>query len=290
VAVPLWLACSSGPRVSPWGASASVPLRLYVEAPDLGARAQAIDAETAALGLRLERESRWTDKSGVAFVARSYVGSDSLGRTTHACRVASDRGVVLALGPPAESDPGDLATEWVPAVDAGGGRVVASPGDLDADGSFELVVRSRAGTLAIYSLGPQGARALEIQLRAAPTRLVDLGEDGLAVAGDVSGPPPEGSSKSPLLEVVATASPAGFSDRAKAARAHHARERDRLAPAREGETARERADRRLAWAWHALLSGSASKEVFDALSAEPATGSARAELERRIAWLRDAAR
>ena len=289
MALSLLSGCGPKPRVSPWGVNDAVPLRLYVEAPDLGARAEAIDTETSALGLALDQESRFSDKSGVGYLVRSYVGRDSLGRATHACRVASDRGVVLALGPPAESDPSTLATEWVRALDAGGGRVVASPGDLDGDGAFELVVRSRAGDLAIYSLGPQGARALTIELRARPTRLVDLGEHGLAVAGDLA-PPSTGDGRHLRLVDVATASPAGFSRRSKTALAFHASERDRLAPAPEGERGEVRAERRLAWAWHALAAGGPPKDILETLAAEPVTGAARVELERRIAWLREVAR
>jgi len=260
--IGLALSCSSAPRISPWGPGGAVPLRLYAETPDLDARGRTIDGETAALGLELDKEIAFADRNGTRYLVRSYVGHDSLGRPTHACRIASPLGVVLAVGPESETDSPDTTTELVRALDTHGGRAVSSPADLDGDGSFEVILRSRSGTLSIASLGPNGARDMAIALAGPVRGFVDLGADGVAPSSVVSAP--DDAPLRPHLVDVATGEDGAFSNKTRSARAFHARERD-LAVAPKDALPKVRAERALEHAWHAILAGDSRDGVLDML-------------------------
>lgn len=130
LAVPLLSAgCGSDHHVSPWGSFDRPRLRDFVERPDLDAQIARVDAETAPLGLRLVTELRADlPRRGGPVLLRGYEGEDALGRRSHAVRVATGHGVVMALGPLEAQDlRRDQATELVPALVPVPGREAARP-------------------------------------------------------------------------------------------------------------------------------------------------------------------
>ncbi|MCK6593030.1 MAG: VCBS repeat-containing protein, partial [Polyangiaceae bacterium] len=91
-----------------FGSALFPPLSAYLGQPDLEAQLRAVESETGALGLTLVKELRGElARAAGPMVVRAYTGRDALGRETHAVRVATSRGVVMALGPLAASDSRD---------------------------------------------------------------------------------------------------------------------------------------------------------------------------------------
>jgi hypothetical protein len=258
--------CADEPRVSPWGGRAGPQLGLYAERPDLSARLAAIDQETEALGLLLSHETRATADDGTPFVLRAYVGRDRLGRRTWACRAASPFGVVLAVGPPDERGAAEPA-ELVRALDAGDGRVLAPPFDMDRDGAPEVVLRADDGALAVWTLSARGGSLAKVSMATKPTGVRDLGDAGIALTGTTTAPAEVGGHS---LTEIAAPSGGRFSSDAPAARAFHARERDRLAAGPEGETSEAKSARVVARAFHAVRAGDDGKAVVRELEREKA--------------------
>ena len=168
------LSSCSDHHVSPWGVRGEPTLRPYVARADLGEKLASIDAETSALGLERFFERRVDPPHEGPLVIRAYRGLDAGGRRIHAVRVASERGVVLAIGPlDAHEVDRTQATELI--VD---GELPPPGTDVNGDGRPDVVVRNEAGTLAVWGLAGTGASAYPIRMRLRPTRLVDVDGDG----------------------------------------------------------------------------------------------------------------
>lgn len=158
----LALSCSGNHSVSPWGGGEPPPPSALVQRADLAAQLQVIDAETSALGLSLAVELRGRLPRGEGeVVARGYRGVDRLGRPTSATRVATARAVVLSVGPLSIRDlDRTRATELLPGPPGGepppeDGGVRRGPlGDLNGDADPDVVLRSEAGALEVWTLRP----------------------------------------------------------------------------------------------------------------------------------------
>jgi hypothetical protein len=291
LASALLASCATDHKVSPWGEAGRLPVDLYVAKPNLEAELAKIDRETATLGLArtIEIPGRF-GRNGEAFRIRGYAGKDPIGRPIHAVRVASARAVVLAVGP---HDPRDVdrsrATELVPALVPGpdpahplDGAAYVSGGDLNGDGSPDVVLRSDAGVLEVWHLSPLGGSAYEIAMAAPPTSAADVDRDGrvdlvgrvLASPGDVLGPD---------LEDVATFDGGRYSDTTHAARAYHAArlvQIEALVARADKPPDAERLRRALERAWHAVLAGENPAKALDALDKERAPLKLQPEIER----------
>jgi hypothetical protein len=279
------LSCRVEHRVSPWGALRSPPLFAYVMGPDLSAQLAAVDAETAELGLTLAVELKGSlARGGGPVVARGYRGTDALGRPTSAVRVATPRGVVMALGPlEAGSLDRSQATELVPSLLPG----VAPTGmdgdpdqlgafrsatDLNGDGSPDVVLRNEAGALEIWAVQAVGASPYTVELTAPPGLGMDMDGDGRLDLASRLRLDPADPIKPELLD-VATVEGGRYTNRSDAARAFHAARavepRPAAAAADKPPTDVVRLRRAIERAWHAILSGEPGKKALDALDRQP---------------------
>lgn len=272
----------SNHQVSPWGERGTLSLAPYLARPDLDAQLRAVASETADLGLTLTVELRSElPRGGGEIVVRGYRGEDIMGRSTHAVRVATARGVVLAAGP---LDPRDAdrarATELVEALlpsDEGGGAW-RSGADLNDDGRVDVVLRDEHGGLEIWGVGEVGSGPYEVRLEVSPTGAVDVDGDGLP---DLAGRVPSGTYAGPVrpvLDDVATFDGARYVNDSEAALTYH-RERvveleARLAPPPAEDPSSPKPappspelqlSRALELAWHALLAGRPRIEVLKRL-------------------------
>lgn len=263
------LSCASNHRVSPWGGGELPPLSAFAPRPDLDAQLEAMDREAAAHGLRLEVELRGALPRGAGeVVVRGYEGVDAVGRRVTAVRVATARGVVMAVGPLAAGDQDRRrATELVPALVAGGepgGGAFASGTDLNGDGAPDVAVRNEAGVLEIWAVRPAGAAPYAVELEAPPTEALDVDGDGwVDLAGRAA--VPEGDPIAPVLRDVATFEGDRYTDRSAAARAFHAAAKSPPAAPPDDATRLRRAIER---AWHARLAGEPRAAVLAALDRE----------------------
>lgn len=156
----LGLSCGGNHRVSPWGGGEPPPPSALVPRADLAAQLRVIDGETAALGLTLAVELRGRLPRGEGeVVARGYRGVDRLGRPTSATRIATARAVVLSVGPLSIRDLDRArATELLLGPPRGApppedGGVQRGPlDDLNGDGNPDVVLRSEAGALEVWTL------------------------------------------------------------------------------------------------------------------------------------------
>jgi hypothetical protein len=279
--------------------------------PDLDARLDAIDAETAELGLERERElvGKLPGGDGV-LVVRSYKGVDAVGRPVHAVRAATARGVVLALGPleaqDAERTQGtELVVSLLPAPEGDGAWRSAT--DLNQDGRLDVVLRNEAGELEVWGVSPTGANRYDVLLAVPATRAADVDDDGVPdLAGERVNPPED--PLTPLFDDVATFQDGRYVNTSPAARGMHRRqaalreaaiqaERD-AAEARKAPQAADRASaskpplseaarvrRALEWGWHALLAGDSRDRVLDRLDQEPVSAALRGAFLRHRATL-----
>jgi hypothetical protein len=280
-------ACASDHHVSPWGSRAGPSLEAFVAPAGLAPRLAEIDAETAALHLALTAEIRLSLPRGSSSrpaVLRGYSGLDPAGRPIHAIRVASEHGVVMALGPLAPLDLDRRApTELV--QEAG---VLRSGLDLNGDGAIDVVARNEAGVISIFHVDELGSAEYAVTMAAPPTRGVDV--DG---PGDDGGHPrtpglwgqlavPEGDPIAPKLEAVAAFEGGRYQGDAAAARAWHAGKASAIEaaapPPKERDDLRLRAA--LERAWHALLAGRDPEAVLRVLGREPVPPSFRASFDR----------
>lgn len=299
----LALSCGSNHRVSPWGGGDAPPPAALLQAPDLDAQLRAVDEETGALGLQLETELRGRlPRGGGALVVRGYRGLDALGRPTSAVRVATARGVVMAVGPLSARDlDRSRATQLVPylvpgvpgepvhtpaqAADAAVGAF-ASGTDLNGDGDPDVALRSEAGTLEVWGIRLLGGAPYPVELAASPTLALDVDADGRV---DLAGRPPPlpGDPIAPDLLAVATFEDGRYTGRSAAARAYHAARAQAAAepaaaagkelppaaassaptPAPPPDDA-ARLRRALERAWNAALAGDPGEEVLAALDRE----------------------
>jgi hypothetical protein len=284
--------CAGNHHVSPWGERPGPTLEPFLRPPDLAAELARVDAETASLGLTRTEEIRAElppKGSSREAVLRAYEGRDVAGRKTHAVRVATPRGVVLAVGPLDASDRDrDQPTELVPALAVsadGGGAAFRSLTDLNGDGSLDVVLRNEAGALSIWRIGEIGSGPYAIRMVVPPTRgtdaagtgRVDLWGELAAVADDPI---------APRLTDVATFAGGAYSDVTPAARAWHGREAARPLPTNVSDAVRLRAA--IEHAWHAVLAGQPQENVLRELRREPVPSSLRASFDahhRRITAL-----
>lgn len=243
--------CGSNHHVSPWGQSKGPPLGAFVEAPDLDARLAEVDVEARDLGLTLDGELR-ADVRGARFVGRAYSGHDAVGRPTHATRIVTPFGVVLAAGPRASNDAFTrAATELVARV--GDAKELRSLTDLTGAGALDVVLRADDGRLEIWRVESRGSLQIDVDMEVVPTAASDLDGDGrLDLGGSVL--VREGEALRPDLADVATFDGTRFSNRTDAARAWHAGERVRREPKADAKK-EERARAALEVAWHAILAG-----------------------------------
>jgi hypothetical protein len=316
LAVPLLCSsCGSNHHVSPWGSSDRPQLSAFIERPDLDAQIARIDAETAPQNLRLVTEIRVDlPRRGGSAVLRGYEGDDTLGHPTHAVRVATGHGVVMALGPLDARDPlRDQAVELVPAlVQAEGGdaptRAGAGAGagvgagtgtgafrsgtDLNGDGALDVVIRSPRRRLEIWRIALLGANPYEIAMAVPPTHALEIDGDGLI---DLQGAAPIDPEDpiAPNLTDVATFDGARYTNATPSALAFHARLAAPKPPSPPVPSAsasappprgRPRDEARLAGAleraWHAVLSGKPREEALKELAREPVPPTLRAAFDR----------
>ena len=279
----LALGCSGNHHVSPWGAGSGPGLEAYLQGPDLAAELAVVDAETRTLGLVQTEEIRAElppRGSGRTAVLRGYEGVDAARRKVHAVRVATPRGVVLAVGP---LEAGDLdrrrATELVPALltgDDGEGIAFRSGTNLNGDGSLNVVVRNDAGELSIWHLGELGSGLYAVSMAAPPTRGIDVeGSGHIDLWGQLPADPADPIA--PRLADVATFAGGAYSNGTPAARAWHAREAARPLPTAVSDARRLRAI--LERAWHAVLEGQPPESVLQALRREPVPARLRAAFD-----------
>ncbi len=285
-------ACSSDHHVSPWGQHPDTVFSAYFAEPDLTSQLAHVDAETAALGLTATDEIHATmpghgghASSASAVVIRGYAGRDAGGRAVHATRVATPRGVVLALGP---LDSGDLdrrqPTELCRIVPSseGSGVVFQSGNDLAGDGALAVVVRNDAGELAVWRIDEGGSRAYVVTAAVPITRGVDVDGDGrLDLWGELPIDPADPIA--PKLADVATVASDAWSDATPAARAWHAQARDAVPHASTGVTDAVRLKAAIERTWHAILAGEPRERPAAALAREPVPAALRASFDR---WLR----
>jgi hypothetical protein len=242
-----------------------------------------IDAETATLGLIQTEEIRAElppRGSGRTAVLRGYQGVDAAGRRVHAVRVATPRGIVLAVGPLEAADlDRQRATELVPALlvgASGEGGAFRSGSDLNGDGTLDVVLRNDAGALSIWHIGELGSGLYAVSMAAPPTRGIDVeGSGRIDLWGQLPVDPAD--PLAPRLADVATFTGAAYSDDTAAARAWHAREAALLPPTAGGDAARLRAA--LERAWHAVLSGRPQEKALETLRRERVPPSLRASFE-----------
>jgi hypothetical protein len=222
---PLAIIACSDHRVSPWpGEGPAALLSPYVPPPDLEGQLAKVDAEAAAHHLTLRAEiRRQLPRRGGPIVLRAYEGTDAVGRRTHAVRVATSRGVVMAIGPLEARDPPDRATELVAGLAAGQeATAFASGTDLNGDGTLDAVLRNELGGLEIWRLSSTGSNRYAVELTAPPTRGIDADGDGrvdLTSRLDI----PEGDPIAPRFEDVATFDGHRWTNNTVAARGWHAR-------------------------------------------------------------------
>lgn len=189
--------CSSNHAVSPWGTRAGPTLAPYFAHPSIETHLESIDEECAALGLELERELRGKLGRGGPVVVRTYRGRALHGEPVHATRAASERGVILAVGPPPVSDgPRHIHDEAFRLVaDASlqmeGGALIGLPPltDLTGDGTPDVVLASGSGRIEIWQLLANGASpyalfgpasdAARASIRCTASGFVDLDGDAL---------------------------------------------------------------------------------------------------------------
>jgi hypothetical protein len=284
--------CGGDHHVSPWGDRAGPSLEPFVRAPDLDAQLALVDAETASLKLVMTNAMNVElppHGSGRNAVLRGYRGQDATGRPIHAVRVATPRGVVLALGP---LDAGDLdrglATELVPTLtsaDPNSPAAWSSGTDLNGDGAPDVVVKNEAGALAIWRVGELGSGAYGVTMAAAPTSgIVVDGDPRVALWGQAR--VPAGDAIAPSLTDVATFAGGAYSDATPAARAWHTRALAAIPTAVAGDAPRLRAT--LERAWHGLLEGKPRDPILGELSKERVPRALAASFEahqRRLASL-----
>jgi hypothetical protein len=275
--------CRGNHHVSPWGERSGPTLEPFLRQPDLGAELARVDAETAALGLALTEEIRAElppKGSGRETVLRAYEGRDVTGRKTHAVRVATPRGVVLAVGPLDVGDHDrDQPTELVPALVVsadGGGAGFRSLTDLNGDGSLDVVLRNDAGALSIWRVGELGSAPYPIRMVVPPTRGTDsVGTGRIDLWGEIPATP--GDAIAPRLADVATFAAGIYSDATPLARSWHARVASSPMPTHVSDTIRLRAA--IEHAWHAILAGQPQEAVLRELDREPVPPSLRASFD-----------
>jgi hypothetical protein len=267
-AILLVSACTSNHRVSPWGGPQSPRLADFVERPDLAARIESVERETAALGLTrtVEIEGKFTGGRGIVRI-RGYEGRDAARRPTHAVRAITPRAVVMAVGPLDAADHDRRpATELVPALVPGEqGGAYRSGTDLTGDGSPDVILRNEAGALEIWHLAELGAGRYQVLLEGPPTAAADVDEDGKI---DLLGRAPIAPDDplAPNLGDVATFDGERYSDLTPPARAWHARRAETPIPGSGGDELRLRAA--VERAWHAILAGQPRDKALRALERE----------------------
>jgi hypothetical protein len=233
-----------------------------------------MDDETAALGLEIDIELRGKlPRGGGEVVVRGYRGVDRIGQPTTAVRVATPRGVVMAVGPLSPRDPDrSRATELLASMLPGG--AFPSGTDLNGDGDPDVALRSEGGILEIWAIRLFGAAPYEIELAAPPTLAVDADSDGrIDLAGRL---PPLGADPiAPDLLDIATFEGGRYTNRSAAARAFHARRAREAATSAPGSDA-ARLRRALERAWHALRAGQPKAEALAPLDRERAPPDLRA--------------
>jgi len=193
-----------------------------------------------------------------------------------------------SVGPLEPSDSRERATQLVTALvpgPSGDEGAFQSGTDLNGDGSPDVVVRNERGVMEMWGLAATGAMLYPIAMEVAPTRAIDVDEDGkIDFAGEVE--VLEGDPIAPRLEDAAAFRGATYSNATAGVRAWHARRADALAAgagmgvgvgagagagtgAGTGTaTDAVRARRAIELAWHRILSGSPRKSALEKLDKE----------------------
>lgn len=283
-------ACASDHHVSPFpDIDLAAALR---PANDLDGQLARARREAAAA--RLSEVLRVDGKlpGGQPFVALGFAGVDAAGQTTHATRVATPASVVLALGP-ARLVLGEAPRpdELLPSLLPGGG--FPSGSDLTGDGAPDVALRASDGALAIYRVDLVGSSPYPIVLRAPPTRVVDVNEDGRP---DLAGAPlaPEQDPLRPDLVDVAIADGTSFRNDHPSAIAFHQVQADAPAPP-PGAPLPLRLKAALERAFHARCAGAPLAQAFQpaadlAAAAHPLPDAVAASWVRWRGWISDATR
>jgi hypothetical protein len=273
-------ACASDHHVSPWGGRPGPSLTPFVVLPGLAPRIAEVDAEAAALRLVMTAEIPLSLSRGGAphpAVLRGYAGQDAAGRPVHAVRVATELGVVMALGPLGALDldrspPTELVEQ------AG---VLRSGLDLNGDGTVDVVARNEAGVLSVFHVDELGSGEYAVSMAAPPTAGVLLdGDPHPALWGHL--PVPADDPIAPKLDCVAAFEGGRYTGAAPAARAWHAAKTAALEaaapPPKDRDDLRLRAA--LEHAWHALLAAGDPEAVQQALGQQAVPPALRASFDR----------
>jgi len=166
--------CTSDHRVSPWVEG----LRWSdVSAPaDLDANVARVRAEVEKGAMVIEVERAGTFPAGEPFVLMGMRATDPAGRASHAVRLISPYGIVLALGPYDNNASGPSSrTRLLESLAAGGW---SSGTDFNADKLIDVVVAGDDGTFEIWGAHAHGASPYPMHTKVAPTKAMDIDDDG----------------------------------------------------------------------------------------------------------------
>lgn len=271
--------CASDHRVSPWiegvqWSDLTAPSTLEESVERVRSEALA-----ASMSVRVERKAEF--RGGEPFIIFGLDATDSLGRETHAVRVATRRGIVLAVGPREAAENGGTArTRLVESILAGGAW--SSGTDLNADGLPDVVIGGADGTFEVWGVYEQGASPYPMQGAVAPTTAMDVNEDGLPdPSGElrITGPDPI----EPHAVEVMTFEAGTYRVSTADVKQWHARMAER--PVSTGGSTKEVLRSAIETCWHRLRAGQSPKRVLGDADRE---AQRRAPLEPGVsqAWVR----